>query len=105
MLALPQPQPPTVLKASQIPPPNIIDKAKLLVAQHITGELLNLYAWGSRWYGIYTEASDWDFLAVVTGYTQPDVNNVVESEDVDVALFEVNHFQSALQQSFQLLTG
>ena len=59
------------------------------------GNVLNLYEWGSRWFGTaHKSSSDYDFLAIVTGYDQPEHINVVETENIDVALHEVNHFQS-----------
>jgi hypothetical protein len=58
------------------------------------GKVLNLYEWGSRWFGTAHEtASDYDFLAIVTGYDQPPVINVVEQGNIDVALHAVSHFQ------------
>jgi hypothetical protein len=60
---------------------------------HPDGKILNLYVWGSRYFGVpHCSSSDWDFLAIVEGYDQPEEGNVVEDNNIDVALYEVNAF-------------
>src|SRR5690349_6417676 len=38
-------------------------------------------------------SADYDYLAIVEGYTQPKENNVAQFEDIDVALYERASFQ------------
>lgn len=79
----------------------VVDRALQLVRKNLNhgGEVLNMYYWGSRWYGTAHEGTaDWDFLAIVTGYQQPAVNNVVEEGDIDVSLWEVSVWENKLDQ-------
>lgn len=47
--------------------PEIFDLAISSVKKVITGEILNIYAWGSRVFNNHTTNSDWDFMVIVTG--------------------------------------
>eukprot|EP01127_Copromyxa_protea_P012201 TRINITY_DN3152_c0_g1_i1.p1 TRINITY_DN3152_c0_g1~~TRINITY_DN3152_c0_g1_i1.p1 ORF type:complete len:479 (-),score=78.61 TRINITY_DN3152_c0_g1_i1:241-1677(-) len=62
-------------------------------------KLLNLYRWGSRWWGNSCCSSDWDFLAVVGNeYLQPADGNVAQQENLDVAIITLSNFQKSLDQ-------
>lgn len=50
-------------------PDDLIEKVKNGIKKHLSpsGELLNLYVWGSRFYLNHTSNSDYDLVAIVTG--------------------------------------
>ena len=58
--------------------------------------VVNVGGWAvviCRWFGVGHSSSDYDYLAVVSGYTQPKTDNVVQGDDIDVAVQEIGHFQ------------
>ena len=66
------------------------------------GKILNMYRWGSRWFGTgHKYSSDYDYLAICEGYTQPAENNVAELGDVDVSMHSLAHFQGLFRQDFR----
>lgn len=70
-----------------------MDYSQLVAQLQETDEnLLNLYSYGSRVYGTATEASDWDFVAIVSQKTTEQYLN----EHLNVHFFTTDEFQQQL---------
>eukprot|EP01125_Pyxidicula_operculata_P005636 TRINITY_DN1976_c0_g1_i2.p1 TRINITY_DN1976_c0_g1~~TRINITY_DN1976_c0_g1_i2.p1 ORF type:complete len:605 (+),score=58.80 TRINITY_DN1976_c0_g1_i2:716-2530(+) len=59
-------------------------------------ELVSLYHWGSRFFGNGKQSSDWDFLGIVTDNYHKVLSNVIESENVDIAVYSISDFQELI---------
>jgi predicted nucleotidyltransferase len=71
---------------------------KLITTRVKEDQILNIYLWGSRFWGTHTEASDWDFVTIVKNYVQPKKDSTVIGSIVDVSVYDVRYFANLITE-------
>lgn len=68
----------------------IITKLKL-----VDSNVLNIYLFGSRFWGDFEPSSDYDFIIILSSYGK--VKEGVHCENIDATLYSLDHFQEELR--------